>query len=154
MQATHLRSRRGGLALRQFARLSVQGVEKLEIGLLWFHVFDDSSRVVIQAQSGDDALYRVRRKNVKPPLITTIALLFGNGSALGLEVDKKIEVAGAPAQIWEIARDFCAMKAWHPFVADCKQTNEGDTVLRTLTAKNGVTIKEKLVQSDDKSYSY
>jgi hypothetical protein len=39
-------------------------------------------------------------------------------------------------------------------VADCKQTNEGDTVLRTLTAKNGATIKEKLVESDDRSYSY
>jgi hypothetical protein len=88
------------------------------------------------------------------PLITTIVLLFGNGSALGLEVDKKIEAPGAPARIWEIAGDFCAIKAWHPLVADCKQTNEGDTVLRTLTAKNGATIKEKLVESDDRSYSY
>ena len=87
-------------------------------------------------------------------LITTIVLLFGNGSALGVEVDKKIEAPGAPAQIWELARDFCAIKAWHPLVADCKQTNEGDTVLRTLTAKNGATIKEKLVESDDRSYSY
>ena len=88
------------------------------------------------------------------PLITTIVLLFGNGSALGVEVDKKIEAPGTPAQIWEIARDFCAIKAWHPLVADCKQTNEGDTVLHTLTAKNGATIKEKLVESDDRSYSY
>ena len=87
------------------------------------------------------------------PLITTIVLLFGNGSALAVEVDKKIEVPGAPAQIWGIARDFCAIKAWHPLVADCKQTNEGDAVLRTLTAKNGATIKEKLVESDDRSYS-
>lgn len=88
------------------------------------------------------------------PLITTIVLLFGNGSALGVEVDKKIEAPGTPAQIWEIARDFCAIKAWHPLVADCKQTNEGDAVLRTLTAKNGATIKEKLIVSDDRSYSY
>ena len=88
------------------------------------------------------------------PLITTIVLLFGNGSALAVEVDKKIEVPGAPAQIWGIARDFCAIKAWHPLVADCKQTNEGDTILRTLTATNGATIKERLVESDDRSYSY
>ena len=88
------------------------------------------------------------------PLITTIVLLFGNGSALGVEVDKKIEAPGAPAQIWGIARDFCAIKAWHPLVADCKQTNEGDTILRTLTATNGATIKERLVESDDRSYSY
>ena len=88
------------------------------------------------------------------PLITMIVLLFGNGSALGIEVDKKIEAPGVPAQIWEIAGDFCAIKAWNPLVADCKQTNEGDTVLRTLTAKNGATIKEKLVESDDTSYSY
>ena len=89
-----------------------------------------------------------------PLLITTIVLLFGNGSALGVEVDKKIEAPGTPAQIWEIARDFCAIKAWHPLVADCKQTNEGDTILRTLTATNGATIKERLVESDDRSYSY
>ena len=88
------------------------------------------------------------------PLITTIVLLFGNGSALAVEVDKKIEVPGAPAQIWGIARDFCAIKVWHPLVADCKQTNEGDTILRTLTATNGATIKERLVESDDRSYSY
>jgi hypothetical protein len=48
---------------------------------------------------------------VKLPLITAILLLFGNGSALGLEVDKKIEAPGAPAQIWGIAGDFCAIKA-------------------------------------------
>ena len=88
------------------------------------------------------------------PLITTIVLLFGNGSALGVEVDRQIEAPGVPAQIWEIAGDFCAIKAWHPLVADCKQTNKGDAVLRTLTAKNGATIKEKLVASDDRSYSY
>jgi Polyketide cyclase / dehydrase and lipid transport len=55
------------------------------------------------------------------------------GSALGIEVDKKIEAPGAPAQVWEVAVDFCAIKAWHPLVADCKQTNEGDTILRILT---------------------
>jgi hypothetical protein len=70
------------------------------------------------------------------PLITTIVLLFENGSALGLEVDKKIEAPGAPARIWEFAGDFCAIKAWHPLVADCKQTNEGDTVLRTLKRRH------------------
>ena len=88
------------------------------------------------------------------PLITTIVLLLGNGSALGIEVHKKIEAPGVPAQIWEIAGDFCAIKAWHPLVADCKQTNEGNTVFRTLTVKNGATLKEKLVESDDTSYSY
>ena len=91
---------------------------------------------------------------VKLALIITIVLLLGNGLALSLEVNKKVEAPGAPAQIWGIAGDFCAIKRWHPFVADCKQTNEGDTILRTLTAKNGVTIKEKLVESDDRSYSY
>jgi Polyketide cyclase / dehydrase and lipid transport len=91
---------------------------------------------------------------VKLALITTIVLLFGNGLALGLEVNKKVEAPGAPAQIWGIAGDFCAIKTWHPLVADCKQTNEGDTIVRTLTAKNGATIKEKLVESDDRSYSY
>ena len=34
------------------------------------------------------------------------AMASGNGSALGIEVDKKIEAPGVPAQIWEIAGDF------------------------------------------------
>jgi hypothetical protein len=41
-------------------RLDFQGLEKLEIRFPRFHVFDGSSRIVIEAQSEDDALYLCR----------------------------------------------------------------------------------------------
>jgi Polyketide cyclase / dehydrase and lipid transport. len=50
-------------------------------------------------------------------------------------------------KVWAIAGDFCAIKDWHPLVADCKETEEGGTTFRTLTLKNGGTIKEKLFES-------
>ena len=71
-------------------------------------------------------------------LITILVLPFGNG-ALGLKAEQEIEAPGSPAEIWAIAGDFCAIKAWHPLVSDCKQANEGETILRTLTAKNGTS---------------
>lgn len=87
-------------------------------------------------------------------LVAAAAVLFGVGPAFAVEVNKKIEPPGAPASIWEMAGDFCAIKTWHPLVADCVESKEGDVVFRTLTLKDGGTIKEKLVDSDDMSYSY
>ncbi|MGB2932029.1 MAG: SRPBCC family protein [Methyloceanibacter sp.] len=87
-------------------------------------------------------------------LVATAAVLFGTGQAFAVEVNKKIEPPGVPAAVWEIAGDFCAIKTWHPVVADCVESKEGDVVFRTLTLKDGGTIKEKLVDSDDTSYSY
>jgi hypothetical protein len=65
----------------------------------------------LEFKQHENSLRKSNMRAVKLPLITAILLLFGNGSALGLEVDKKIEAPGAPAQIWGIAGDFCAIKA-------------------------------------------
>src|SRR6266436_2875442 len=48
----------------------------------------------------------------------------------------------------------CSIKDWHPLVADCKESQEGGATFRTLTLKDGGTIKEKLTDKDDFSYSY
>jgi hypothetical protein len=82
------------------------------------------------------------------------ALVIGTGAAQALEVKKHISAPGQPAKIWAIAGDFCSIKDWHPLVADCQETKEGDATIRTLTLKNGGKIKEKLLESDDTSYSY
>jgi hypothetical protein len=81
-------------------------------------------------------------------------LAIGSGSALALDVNKKIAAPGQPPTVWAIAGEFCSIKDWHPVVADCKETKEGDITFRTLTLKDGGTIKEKLTASDDTSYSY
>jgi hypothetical protein len=83
------------------------------------------------------------------------ALFIGIGSASAVEAKKKI---GAPAPlqtVWATIGEFCSIKDWHPAVADCQETKEGDVTFRTITLKdNGGTIKEKLTGSDDTSYSY
>jgi Polyketide cyclase / dehydrase and lipid transport len=93
-------------------------------------------------------------RQCKLALFATAAVLTGTGPVFALEVNKKIEPPGIPAAIWEIAGEFCSIKTWHPAVADCVESKEGDVTFRTLTLKDGGTIKEKLTDSDDLSYSY
>lgn len=87
-------------------------------------------------------------------LFAAATFLVLGGSANAITVKKRIEAPGLPPAIWEIAGAFCAIKDWHPVVADCQETKEGDVTFRTLTLKDGAKIKEKLVDSDATSYSY
>jgi hypothetical protein len=82
------------------------------------------------------------------------AFMLAAGPAAALEVSRHIETPGLPPAVWEFAGEFCAIKDWHPLVADCQETKEGDVTYRTLTLKDGGKIKEKLLESDDESYSY
>jgi Polyketide cyclase / dehydrase and lipid transport len=86
--------------------------------------------------------------------LTSLVLLIASSSAYAIEVKKKIAAPGVPPKVWAIASDFCAIKDWHPLVADCQETKEGEATFRTLTLKNGGKIKEKLLETDDTSYSY
>ena len=87
-------------------------------------------------------------------LVTFIVLAIGAASAQALEARRRSEVPGNPQTIWAFAGDFCSIKDWHPLVADCKETQEGNDTFRTLTLKDGGMIKEKLTDKDDLSYSY
>jgi Polyketide cyclase / dehydrase and lipid transport len=91
---------------------------------------------------------------MKLALVASAALLLGSVSANAITVKKRIEAPGLPPAIWEFAGGFCTIKDWHPAVADCQETKEGNVTFRTLTLKDGGKIKEKLVDSDDTSYSY
>jgi Polyketide cyclase / dehydrase and lipid transport len=83
------------------------------------------------------------------------ALIAASGSAYAIDVNKHIDAPGQVLVVWAIASEFCAIKDWHPAVADCKESKEGDATFRVLTLKNGGgTMKEKLDESDDTSYSY
>src|SRR6476620_8424013 len=93
-------------------------------------------------------------RGLKLALSAAVMLVIGTGSAYALDVKKHIAAPGQPAKVWTIVSDFCAIKDWHPVVADCVETKEGDVTFRTLTLKDGGKIKEKLLESDDTSYSY
>lgn len=87
-------------------------------------------------------------------LLAVVALTVSTASVQALEVKRRTEVPGQPQTIWSFAGDFCAIKDWHPLVADCQETKEGDDTFRVVTLKDGGKIKEKLTEKGDTSYSY
>ncbi len=92
---------------------------------------------------------------MKLALFTGLALVIGSASAYAITAKKRTEAPGLPPEIWAVVGDFCAIKDWHPAIADCVQSEEGGETFRTLTLKDGGgTIKEKLTAKDDLSYSY
>jgi hypothetical protein len=91
---------------------------------------------------------------MKLALIALAATMGWSVTAEALEVKKRREAPGTPAAVWAMVGDFCAIKSWHPTVADCVEETEGDVVFRTVTLKDGGKIKEKLTEKGDTSYSY
>lgn len=91
---------------------------------------------------------------MKFALATVLAFLFASGSAYAITVKKRIEAPGLPPEVWAVSGAFCQIKDWHPAVAECVESKEGDVVFRTLTLKDGAKIKEKLTGTEDLSYSY
>lgn len=93
-------------------------------------------------------------RGMKLGLLAATALGLGTGTASAVEVKKHITTPGVPEKVWTYVAEFCAIKDWHPAVADCVETKEGDDTFRTLTLKDGGKIKEKLTETEDTSYSY
>jgi hypothetical protein len=91
---------------------------------------------------------------IRLALITTTALVIGSASAYAITVKKRIEAPGLPPEVWAVAGAFCQIKDWHPAVATCEESKEGDVVFRTLTLKDGAKIKEKLTGKEDLAYTY
>ncbi|MBC8020307.1 MAG: SRPBCC family protein [Methyloceanibacter sp.] len=88
-------------------------------------------------------------------LAAGVAVVIGSGSAYAITVKKRIEAPGLPADVWVVAgENFCTIKTWHPAVAACEETKEGDVIFRTLTLKDGGKIKEKLTGTEDLGYTY
>jgi len=76
------------------------------------------------------------------------------GPAAALEVSGSVVVSGKPDQVWYKIGAFCAIKEWHPAISKCEETEESGVIHRTLTTKDSATIKEKLVDKIDTSYTY
>jgi hypothetical protein len=95
-----------------------------------------------------------RMRIVKLALVTGLAVFVATGSAHAITVKKRTEAPGLPPEIWQVVGGFCAIKDWHPAVASCEETKEGDVTFRTLTLKSGGKIKEKLTGTEDAAYNY
>ena len=103
------------------------------------------------------------RKSITALMLATGALAVGAGaaSAASLVSAKKLEInvdetktEAERKALWEKVGGWCAIKEWHPAVAACEESKEGDDTFRTLTLKDGGKIKEKLVDTGATSYRY
>lgn len=81
--------------------------------------------------------------------------------AASLAVGKKAEIKvdgkkldAERQRLWSQFGGWCAIKDWHPAIASCEESKEGDTQFRTLTLKDGGKIKEKLTDKKDFAYKY
>ncbi len=94
------------------------------------------------------------------PLIAAFALV-PSADAASLAVGKKAEIKvdakkmdQERAALWKRFGGWCAIKEWHPAIANCEESKEGDAEFRTLTLKDGGKIKEKLIERKDNFYRY
>ncbi len=75
-------------------------------------------------------------------------------AASGISVRQTAKVEKAEKDVWAKIGAFCAIKDWHPALAGCEESKEGDATFRTLTLKDGGKIKEKLTGTSETGYTY
>ena len=91
---------------------------------------------------------------LKMTLAAALATVALTSAGLAVEVKKRGEAPGKPADVWALVGDFCAIKDWHPAVAECEEIEEEGATYRILTLGDGGKIKEKLTDKKDTGYSY
>ena len=99
---------------------------------------------------------------VKAIAVACAILVAGTAAyAASLAVGKKIEVNVDPkkmdaekAALWKKFGGWCSIADWHPAVAKCEESKEGDDTFRTLTLEDGGVIKEKQLENVEFRYRY
>jgi Polyketide cyclase / dehydrase and lipid transport len=75
-------------------------------------------------------------------------------AAQSLQVTKSVKLDASAESVWKAVGEFCAISDWHPAVAKCEISKEGDATFRTLTLGDGAKIKEKHNGSNPTGYMY
>jgi Polyketide cyclase / dehydrase and lipid transport len=76
-------------------------------------------------------------------------------SAKKLEINvDEAKVEAERQALWGKIGGWCAIAEWHPAIAKCEESKDGETEYRTLTLKDGGVIKEKLLERGSATYKY
>lgn len=98
---------------------------------------------------------------VAAALAAAACLPFTAAEAASLFSAKKLEINVDPKEVeqqrkavWDKLGGWCAISTWHPAVAKCEESKEGEDTFRTLTLKDGGVIKERLLEAGSMTYKY
>jgi hypothetical protein len=89
------------------------------------------------------------------PLAAILAGAILSQKALAIELERKVEVAAPPDEVWQVIGDFCAIADWHPVIASCQiEAQGGGEILRILMTEDQGILREQLLQMDEGARSY
>ena len=108
------------------------------------------------------AVVRTAALRITLALAAAVLPAAGPGWAAGaaapeLHVKKTVTIAAPASKVWDTVKDFGALQTWHPAVASdeiVSGTAGTPGAVRLLTLKGGGTIKEKLLEYDDKGHRF
>lgn len=86
-------------------------------------------------------------------LIAAIVCLAA-GPAFAVDAMTSAKSSLSPADLWKKVGGFCGVGDWHPAVASCKESKDGDVTTRLITLKGGGEIKEKLEDRNESGMNY
>lgn len=86
--------------------------------------------------------------------VTALLLIVSTAVATAAEVERAVEIPAAPDEVWAKIGDFCAIADWHPAITSCEAVEKAGTTYRYLTAEDGATFDEQLMQLDDDTRLY
>lgn len=88
-------------------------------------------------------------------VISTVAFIgLSSTAALAIDVEKSIQIAKSPDEVWAAIGEFCAISDWHPVVATCEIQDKDGTTHRLLTTGDGAELLEKQLGHDDATMVY
>ena len=91
---------------------------------------------------------------LKTTLTAAALLALTATGALALEASKSVDIKAPPAKVWAAIGDFCGISQWHPAIAACTPSMDGQKHLRTLDLKGGGQIVERQVSRREKKMEY
>jgi hypothetical protein len=70
------------------------------------------------------------------------------------EVRETVSLNASPADLWSVVGGFDNVDSWHPAIADCETTQDGEELVRHLTLADGSKVVEQLDSHDDNAKTY
>lgn len=84
-----------------------------------------------------------------------LSMILANATlALAADVERSVEIARPPAEVWAMTGPFCAIQTWHPDVEGCETMTISGKPHRRLKLKTGEAFLEREMERDDTGMAY